>query len=135
MLEYCFANGKFRKKDVLNEFKKAHILNKSISSVLDMLNNEQDSRHTDWLKNECARRKIEVNNDGIIQLLIEFRGELAHALKLSEKYLFHDDELFSLSFVANMICFLVCGNLQIGHGLFGKQKDEFLNGCHNSPES
>lgn len=128
MLEYCFANGKFKQDAVIKEFNKSHILNKSITSMLNMLNNGRNSTHTDWLKNECARRKIEVNNDGIIQLLIKFRGELTHASKLSEKYLFHDDELFSLSFVANMICFLVCGNLQIGNSLFGRQKDEFLNG-------
>jgi hypothetical protein len=129
MLEYCFANGKFKQDAVINEFNKSHILNKSISSALEIFTKHGNNQaHLKWLKNECVRLKVKLNNEGIILLLVKYRGELSHASKISEKYLFHDDKLFSLSFVANLICFLVCGNLQIGNCLFGQQKEDYLHG-------
>ena len=130
MLEYCFANGKFQKRDVLKEFNTSYLLKKSITSTIElMINNGKNEDHIKWIKQECSNRNKNFDLDGILYVLVEYRGLLSHASKLSEKYLFNDTELFSLAFLINMICFFVCGNLQIGNCLFGKQKEEYLNGA------
>ncbi|MDD4636134.1 MAG: hypothetical protein PHV66_00770 [Bacteroidales bacterium] len=128
MLEYCFANGKFKKDTMLREFTSCHILRQSIESTLKMIKEDTNKTHFEWLKQECENRHKEVDVEGILYVLVEFRGLLSHATKLSEKYLFHSNELFSLALIISCICFYVCGHLQIGNCLFGKQKEEYLFG-------
>ncbi|MEG1725759.1 MAG: hypothetical protein RR313_10235 [Anaerovoracaceae bacterium] len=128
MLEYCFANGKVKKSGVLKEFGDAYLLRKSITSAIELVKNTDNKAHFEWLQTECSNRQKKVDVDGVLHILIEFRGLLSHASKLSEKYLFNDNELFSISLITSLICHFVCGNLQIGNCLFGKQKEEYLFG-------
>lgn len=130
MLEYCFANGKFKKDEMLREFKSSHLLSKSIKSTFKMIKENSNKIHFDWLKEECENRNKKVDIEGIIYVLVKFRGLLSHASKRSEKYLFHSNNLFSLAFIISCICFYVCGHLQIGNCLFGKQKEEYLLGTN-----
>lgn len=127
MLEYCFANGQFKKEAIIREFSKSHILKKAIINTLEILPNSET--HYLWLKNECKNRGKEIDVAGIIYLLVEHRGLLSHATQKSKQFLFNDNKLFSLAFIISTICFIVCGNLQIGYCLHGKQRDEFLNGA------
>lgn len=128
MLEYCFANGKVKKSGVIKEFESAHLLRKSITAAIELVKHNNNKDHFEWLQTECFKRQKKVDVDGILHILIEFRGLLSHASKLSEKFLFNDNELFSISLITNLICYFVCGNLQIGNCLFGKQKEEYLFG-------
>ena len=126
MLEYCFANGKFKKDAMLCKFTSSNLLRKSIESTSKMIKEDSNKIHYEWLKQECDNRNKKVDIEGIIYVLVEFRGLLSHASKRSEKYLFHSHNLFSLAFIISCICFYVCGYLQIGNCLFGKQKEEYL---------
>lgn len=128
MIEYCFANGKFKKDAVIKEFNQSYLLNKSITSALDLIKKGNNESHLLWLQKECTQHKKKIDNNGVIYLLVEYRGLLSHASKRSDKYLFNDSQLFSIALILRMICFFVCGNLQIGNCLFGKQKDEYLYG-------
>jgi len=128
MLEYCFANGKFKKEAVIKEFSQSYLLNKSINSALDLIKKGEAKSHFEWIQKECIQHNKAVDNKGVVYILLKYRGLLSHASKYSDKYLFNDSQLFSLAFITSMICFLVCGNLQIGNCLFGKQKDEYLYG-------
>lgn len=130
MLEYCFARGQFHKKQLLHEFSTSHILKRSISTIMKSIDRYSDKKkkHIEWIKHECVSREKNFDIDGIIYILVEYRGLLSHASKRSDKYLFHDVELFSLAFWTNMICTAACGYLQIGYCLQGAQKEEYLNG-------
>lgn len=130
MLEYCFANGKFKKDAMIHEFTSSHLLRKSIESTSKMIKEDSNKIHYYWLKEECENHNKKVDIEGIIYVLVEFRGLLSHASKRSEKYLFHSNNLFSLAFIISCICFYVCGHLQIGNCLFGKQKEEYLLGTN-----
>ncbi len=132
MLEYCFGNGKVKKNAVLIEFRKSYLLRKSITSATKLFKQSDYKTHYDWLQSECSERQKQVNVESILFLLVEYRGMLSHASRLSEKYLLNNEELFSISLIINLICFFVCGNLQIGNCLCGKQRDEFLNGKNTS---
>lgn len=128
MLEYCFAKGKFKQNEVLKEFETSRILTKSVTQVLEFINTEANKAHIEWLKQACNNYNKEVDVNGILCVLVRYRGLLSHASKPSEKYLFHSNELFPLAFIISCICFYVCGYLQIGNCLFGKQKEEYLFG-------
>lgn len=126
MLEYCFANGKFKKEAVLKEMYKAGLLRKSVNSVLEMVHKEKSRRHFNWIKDECKKFQKEYSVEGILYLLIEYRGILSHAGGRSKKYIFNNQDLFSLAFLANMICFVACGNMQIYMFLSDRQKENYI---------
>mgnify|MGYP000257308763 FL=1 len=65
------------------------------------------------LLDECKTRQKDVNFEGIVYVLIEYRGLLSHATTRSKKYLFDDYKLRSLAFITSLICFLLCGYIQI----------------------
>lgn len=130
MLEYCFANGKFKKDAVIKEFNQSYLLNKSTTSTFDLIKNGKNKNHLKWFQKECLEHNKKMDNEGILYILVEYRGLLSHASKRSDKYLFNDSQLFSIAFITSMICFFVCGNLQIGNCLFGKQKEEYLYGSN-----
>ncbi|GEM_PF-1956444 len=126
MLEYCFANGKFKKDAVLKELYFSGLLRKSVNSVLKMISEEESKNHFNWIKNECKRNNKKYDVEGIIYLLVEYRGILSHAGGRSKQYLFENEKLFSIAFLANMICFMTCGNLQIYMFLSEQQKENYV---------
>lgn len=66
-----------------------------------------------WLIKESEIRHKEVNFEGVIYLLIEYRGLLSHASERSKKYLFDNYKLRPLAFITSLICFLLCGYIQV----------------------
>jgi len=126
MLEYCFANGKFKKDAVLKELYSSGLLRKSVNSILKMISEEKAKRHFDWIMNECKKYNKNYDVEGIIYLLVEYRGILSHAGGRSKQYLFKDEKLFSIAFLANMVCFMTCGNLQIYMFLSERQKEDYI---------
>ena len=66
-----------------------------------------------WLKSECDFRQKDVSFEGIIYILIEYRGLLSHASRRSKVYLFDDMKLRPIAIIISMICFLLCGYMQV----------------------
>lgn len=113
MLEFCFADGKFQKKDVTNNFVKSNLLKLCVLTAISMIKANDRAGNYAWLLAECQSRQKEVNYEGIIYILVEYRGLLSHASERSKAYLFDDFKLRPLVFVTSMICFLLCGYIQV----------------------
>ena len=113
MLEFCFAGGKFLKKDITNNFKKSNLLKLCVLSAISMIKANELSGNYSWLLSECKSREKEVNYEGIIYILVEYRGLLSHASERSKAYLFNDSKLRPLAFITSMICFLLSGYIQV----------------------
>lgn len=114
MLEFCFADGNFHKKDMSNSFKKSILLKLCVLSALSMIRkNDSNAVNYKWLIEACKIRHKEANFEGVIYLLVEYRGLLSHASERSKKYLFDNYKLRPLAFITSVICFLLCGYIQV----------------------
>ena len=114
MLEFCFADENFHKKDMSNSFKKSILLKLCVLSAVSMIRkNDSNAVNYKWLIEECEIRHKEVNFEGVIYLLVEYRGLLSHASERSKKYLFDNYKLRPLAFITSVICFLLCGYVQV----------------------
>ena len=113
MLEFCFADGKFQKKDVMHNFLTSNLLRLCILSALSMIKENDRGGNYAWLLSECKLRQKDLNFEGIIYILVEYRGLLSHASERSKVFLFDDMKLRPLAFTISMICFLLCGYIQV----------------------
>ena len=46
-------------------------------------------------------------------MLFDYRGILAHGIERSAKYVFDDRNLRQITIFISLICYLVCGNMQV----------------------
>lgn len=114
MLEFCFAEGNFHKQKMTGSFLKSNLLKLCVLSAISMIKESGNGNgNYKWLLNECETRNKDVNFEGIIYVLIEYRGLLSHATTRSKKYIFDDYKLRPLAFIASLICFLLCGYIQV----------------------
>ena len=113
MLEFCFADGKFQKRDVTSNFIKSTLLKLCVLSTFSMIKEKDNGGNYAWLVSECKLRQKELNFEGIIYILIEYRGLLSHASERSKAYLFDNLKLRPIAFIISMICFLLCGYIQV----------------------
>lgn len=114
MLEYCFANGKFHKDQVLSEFSNSELLRSCVDSTISMIPSlGKENNNYAWIVSECEKRHKCYDFDGVIYVLVEYRGILSHATKLSKDYMLNDIELRPLAFITNLICRFLCGRIQI----------------------
>ena len=113
MLEYCFADGKFKTADVIKNFKEARLLRMCILEFLALNRINIGDKTTEALKKECNRRNKQYDVDGLIYLFVMLRGELSHASTKSEGRYRDDNELRPFVVAISCICFLLCGHLQI----------------------
>lgn len=114
MLEFCFADGNFHKKDMSNSFKKSILLKLCVLLAVSMIRkNDSNAVNYKWLIEVCKIRHKEVNFEGVIYLLVEYRGLLFHASERSKKYLLDNYKLRPLAFITSVICFLLCGYIQV----------------------
>lgn len=112
MLEFCFAEGKFKTNEVIKRFKKSKLLKLCVLSAISMTK-QQDASCYKWLCNECKCKQKDITFESILYILIEYRGILSHASPFSKKYLLSDNKLRPLVILISLICFLLCGNIQI----------------------
>lgn len=126
MLEYCFGNGKFKKDALLKAFKSSGLLMKSVKTAFELLNKKGSDNNRKWLREECKRRNKNYDENSLIDIFVEYRGIISHACKKSEKYLYNDRELFSITFILSLVCFLVCGNLQISKFMSEEQRGKWV---------
>ena len=113
MLEYCFADGKFKTAEVIKKFGESRLLRMCILEFLTMNLVHANEKTTEALKQECAKRNKRFDADGLIYLFVMLRGELSHASKKSESTYRDDIELRPYVVAISCVCFLVCGHLQI----------------------
>lgn len=113
MLEFCFADGKFQKKDVTHNFLTSNLLRLCILSALSMIKKNDCGGNYAWLLSECKLRQKDLNFEGIIYILVEYRGLLSHASERSKVFLFDNMKLRPLAFTISIICFLLCGYIQV----------------------
>lgn len=126
MLEYCFAEGKFKTAEVAKKFGESRLLRMCILEFLTMNLVHANEKTTEALKNECKRRNKQFDADGLIYLFVMMRGELSHASTKSESRYRDDNELRPFAVAISCICFLVCGHLQIYGFTSEKSKKELI---------
>ena len=78
-----------------------------------MLKTKDTEGNFAWLSSECQKRQKKVDFEGIVYILVEYRGLLSHASVRSKSFLFDDVKLRPLAFIIGMICFLLCGYMQV----------------------
>lgn len=113
MLEFCFADGKFQKRDVINNFQKSILLKLCILNTISMIKSNNQGENYAWLVSECKSKHKNLDFEGIVYILVEYRGLLSHASERSKKFLFDDIKLRPLAFITSMVCFSLCGYMQV----------------------
>ena len=116
MLEFLFANGHSRKAAMIHDFMNSDLLQLCILKALQILKtNNPNKKNKDylWLVQECQNRKKNLDFKGIVYVLVEFRGLLSHASIRSKKYLLDPEQLRSIALFISLICFILCGYIQI----------------------
>lgn len=115
MLEFCFAEGNFKKKQVESCFLKSNLLKLCVLSTISTIKgtDNNDAEYYGWLLKESQMRQKNISFEGVVYLLIYYRGLLSHASNLSKNYLFDAYKLKPLAFIISVICFYLCGYIQI----------------------
>lgn len=125
MIEYLYGNGITDTKKLRIEFGNSDVL---VLSILMAINTFPiDDPNIEWLKNECKNKQKEYNTDGLIYILVDHRGMIAHGLKKrSGKYRDNPNLLRPISFILGMICRYVCGCIQMLSNMPKEQVNAFL---------
>lgn len=125
MLEFCFADGKFKKNVMNQNFLKSKLLELCVLYAMHMIRNNDFGNYM-WLYNECKIKQKEVDFEGVVHLLIEYRGLLSHASKRSKDFLHDDNKLRPLAYIISIICFLLCGYTQVLSCMNEESKDLYI---------
>ncbi len=114
MLEFMFADGQFHRDKVTQNFKNSELLELCVLSALQMLENEdKKGSNYSWILQECKKKQKELDFDGIVYILIEYRGLLSHASNRSKPFLLDVEQLRPLALLISFICFFLCGYIQV----------------------
>lgn len=125
MIEYLYGNGITDTKKLRIEFVKSDVL---VLSILMAINTFPiGDLNLEWLKNECKKKQKEYNIEGLIFILVDHRGMIAHGSKRrSGMYRDNPNLLRPISFILGMICRYVCGYIQILSNMPKEQMNAFL---------
>ena len=125
MIEYLYGNGITDSKKLRIEFGKSDVL---VLSILMAINTFPiNDPNLEWLKNECKNKQKEYNVDGLIFVLVDYRGMIAHGLKKrSRKYRDNPNLLRPISLFLGIICRYVCGYIQMMSNMPKEQMNAFL---------
>lgn len=125
MIEFLYGNGKTKKRETIIEFGKSDIL---VLSILMTINTFPiGDPNLEWLKNECRKKQKEYNVEGLIFILVDHRGMIAHGSKRrSGMYRDNPNLLRPISFILGMICRYVCEYIQILSNMPKEQVNAFL---------
>ena len=125
MIEYLYGNGITENKKLRIEFGKSDVL---VLSILMAINTFPiGDPNLEWLKNECKKKQKEYNVDGLIFVLVDYLGMIAHGLKKrSGKSRDNPNLLRPISFILGIICRYVCGYIQILSNMPNEQMNAFL---------
>lgn len=114
MLEGFFGNSQYKNEKIKDEFSKSEILKFGIETTLENLINI-NNRHLTWTNKTVKKFDKSLNVEGIIHLLVEYRGKLSHFSlnKMDMKNPFKDKDYESLAFLAMGICIFSSVKLRI----------------------
>lgn len=114
MLEFIFADGQFNKAGMTKNFEKSELLELCVLSALQTFENGyKKGLNYSWILQECKKRQKELDFDGIVYILIEYRGLLSHASNRSKPFLLDVEQLRPLALLISLICFFLCGYIQV----------------------
>ena len=126
MIEYLYANGQTQQDKAKREFAKSKVLTLSILMTIKAF--PQNDSNIEWLKKECKNRSKKYDIDGVLYILIKYRGTIAHGSKNRSKIYRKEQQLLRpITFILGMICKYVCGYLQLLSTVNDVQKDDYLN--------
>lgn len=125
MIEYLYGNGITENKKLRIEFGKSDVL--VLSSLMAINTFPIGDPNLEWLKNECRKKQKEYNVEGLIFILVDHRGMIAHGSKRrSGMYRDNPNLLRPISFILGMICRYVCGYIQMLSNMPKEQVNAFL---------
>ena len=113
MLEFCFAEGEFHKNRMTKKFLNSNQLKLCVLATISILKSMDNGGNYNWLVSECKSRQKNVDFEGVVYVLIEYRGLLSHASEKSKKYLFESSRLRPIAFITGLICFWLCGYIEV----------------------
>jgi len=85
VIEGLYANGQFGKKEVLREFSASQELNDAVEGFLKSRHYPGSDKHDLALQEMVAHRKKQYDVPGLLYVLVDTRGELAHYLQKSRR--------------------------------------------------
>ncbi|NMF64913.1 hypothetical protein [Brasilonema octagenarum] len=106
-LDDLYGQGKTKNKEVEKLFKSSEHIRKAIEQTIQLYQNVGDSENFDQLKKFLDMEKCEFNVDGIIELIVQVRGNLSHFSQKSSKKKGHplnQREFRSMAYLINSIC-------------------------------
>lgn len=114
LLEFCFSpGGNTTKKIQVENFEDSIELSLALLNTLEICK-ENNNRLFDWIRAEVlTNKKKDFSLGNILNMLFDYRGILAHGIERSAKYVFDDRSLRQITLFISMICYLVCGNMQV----------------------
>lgn len=125
MIEYLYSNGNTKKEQEKKDFGKSDVLRLSILMVINIL--PKDNLNYKWLQEKCNKKQKDCDVETIIDILVEYRGTIAHGLKdRSGKYRKDQQLLRPITYILGMICYNVCGCLKTFSIVQEEQKNLFL---------
>lgn len=125
MIEYLYGKGITDVKKLRIEFEKSDVLVFSILMAMHLF--PIDDSNLVWLKNECKNRQKEYNVNGLIFILVDYRGMIAHGIKArSGKYRINQQLLRPITYILGMICRCICGCMQMLSNIPNEQKDLYF---------
>lgn len=126
MIEYLYSCGNTRKAQEKRDFGKSDVLRLSILMVINIL--PYNNHNYKWLQEECKKKQKDCDVETVIDVLVEYRGTIAHGLKNngSGEYRSNQQLLRPITYLLGMICYNVCGCLKTFSIVQEEQKNLYL---------
>lgn len=106
-LDDLYGQGKTRNKEVEKLFKSSEHVRQAVQQTIQLYQDEESSENLDELKKFLQLEKKELDVDGIIELIVQIRGNLSHFSQKSSKKKGHplnQREFRSVAFLIQSIC-------------------------------
>jgi hypothetical protein len=116
-LDDLYGQGKTKNKEVEKLFKSSRHVRKAVQQSLQLYQDEESLENLNELKKFLHLEKKEFTIDGIIELIVQIRGNLSHFSQKSSKKKGHplnQREFRSVAFLMNSICAYTFINLSSG---------------------
>lgn len=131
IVEYCFANGKFGKKEQVTEFIKSKELCFALLDSIKSFKTHSPQQYA-WLESEVDNKYGSFTIKNVFNYLVWQRGLLAHASTRSAKYVFNEKGLHNITVFISIMSLLICGNFQVYCMSSQKSKDKRLSERYES---
>lgn len=110
IIEYSFANGKFGEKNQVNEYMNSIELCFAILDSISTIKKSYPIQYK-WLVTRIKDSYKVITLKTVFKYIFQQRGALAHGSIKSGKY--NEQDLYNITIFISLICFLICGNMQV----------------------